>query len=93
LVTLIVTFIAHAVVKVAPAGVGGDSGNEVVLRRVEAVVVVLVEDDGFRGVAREFAGFLNNLDDAFRVMNAVAVNENEIRSGDNFVGRNGVALE
>ncbi len=91
MITVVKTFPLHSIVKVAPGSVLAERCQEIVLGLIEVEVVILVEKDGHRAITRHLARLPHHLGDAGRILDAVAVQEKEIRGADDVLLRNGAA--
>jgi len=83
--------IAGTGVEVAPGGVFGEGGGEVVLGFVEVEVIIFIEENGHGAVAGDGAGFADHGGDAVGILNTVAVGEEEVGGFDDVGFRDAVA--
>jgi hypothetical protein len=91
LITVVEALTLHPEVEVPPRGVLADSSGKVVPGLVEVEVVILIEKDGLRQIARRLPGPANHLGNLIRVGNAVPVDQDEVRHADHVFRRDNPA--
>ncbi len=83
--------VAGTGVEVAPGSVFGEGGGEVVLGFVEVEVIIFIKEDGHGAVAGDGAGFADHGGDAVGILDAVAVDEEEVGGFDDVLAGDAVA--